>query len=94
VDQLPEPRKIDLIRAQEPANRLLASNDGERAICAMVEPTGSKTRQRQCREAKGITYALDSHRDGLRQQTRHIMKALPPGSPGIRITGQRAASGH
>ncbi len=85
VDRLPEPRKVDLINAQERANSLLTRNDGDRIICEMVEPTGSKMRQRQCRKARDIAYTRDQQRNGLQNQTRHIMNAPKDrvGMPGL-----------
>lgn len=75
VDKLPPAEKVELINAQELANAVLTNNDGDRIVCEMIEPTGSKMRQRQCRKAADIARTRDIQRDGMRNQTRAIMNA-------------------
>ena len=73
VDDMGPQQREDLFNAQERANALLAGNDDQRMICEMVEPTGSKMRQRECRRAGEVRRTREAQRDGVREQTRHIM---------------------
>ena len=72
VEEMGPRERTDLFNAQERANALLAGNDGERLRCQMVEPTGSKMRQRECRKLSDIRRTREAHRDGLRDQTRRL----------------------
>ena len=75
VDEMGPRERSDLFNAQERANGLLTGNDDQRQVCQMVESTGSKMRQRQCRRLGDIRRTRDAHRDGLRNQTRSIMNS-------------------
>lgn len=72
VDEMGRMEKVELFNAQERVNGLLTASDDERLVCRMVEPTGSKMRQRECKTAGEIRRTREVHREGLRNNTKAI----------------------
>lgn len=72
VEDMSRMEKVELFNAQERVNGLLTASDDERLVCRMVEPTGSKMRKRECKTAGEIRRTRESHREGLRNNTKAI----------------------